>query len=441
LRGILAKKILFLKFMIVALAVLSNCARESRSEVADCVAVGVEAVEVLAEEIFPDTTVFLLDSIQRGEGPFNVMERLRVDRNLRQRILFALANEADLTTLRVGEKFGAVYDLDTARILEFVYFSDRITTHRIKISRENDSVSVTHVLDEKPSRVRRQLIRGTLNATTLDAEFREMGLPSRVAHLAMNVLECKISFRTDARIGDRFELLLEETVFKDSAEADVEHVLHGRTVLLFVTYSGERVKELRAYRFFDGDKSSYNAHYTDEGEALIFQGLRYPLDRIHITSGFGMRRHPVTGRSAMHYGVDYRASVGTPVYAVAEGRVTKSAYDNSSGHYIAIRHNDNYTSYYLHLSRRSVGAGAQVKARQVIGLSGNTGLSSGPHLHFGFRRPNGTWINPLSKRMIATPRLTGEKLERLGEQIAEIRRIYAELDEAAPLAADRAAGG
>jgi len=416
--------------IIVALITIAGCKKESRDGVAEVIAdEPVEAAEILAEEVFRDTTVFLLDSILRGEGPFNVMERLNIDRRLRQRILFALANEADLTTLRVGEKFAAVYNRDTTQILEFTYFQDKLTTHRIKISRENDSVGIAHVLDEKPSRVRHQLVRGTLNATTLDAEFREMGLPPRVAQLAMNVLECKISFRTDARIGDRFELLLEETVYVDSIDGvAAEHVLHGRTSLLFVTYSGARVKELRAYRYFDGDKSSYNAHYTEDGEALIFLGLRYPLDRIHVTSAYGMRRHPVTGKNSMHHGVDYRASTGTPVYAVAEGRVTKSTYDDASGHYIAIKHSDGYSSYYLHLSRKSVAVGAHVKARQVIGLSGNTGMSAGPHLHFGFKQPNGTWMNPLSKRMIATPKLTGEKLEKLTGQIAEIRRIYGELD-------------
>jgi murein DD-endopeptidase MepM/ murein hydrolase activator NlpD len=357
------------------------------------------------------------------------MERLRVDRNLRQRVLFALSNEADLTTLRVGEKFGALYNLDTTRILQFIYFQDRITTHRIKISRENDTVSVTHVLDEKPSKIRRRLIKGTLNAGTLDAEFKEMDLPPRAAHIAMNVLECKISFRTDARIGDTFELLLEETVYTDTAGgAETEHVLHSRTDVIYVTYSGARVKGLHAYKFFDGEKSSYNAHYTEDGEALIFSGLRYPLDRIHIASSFGMRRHPITGINQMHNGVDYSALTGTPVYAVAEGKVIKSTYSESAGNYIAIKHKDSYSSYYLHLSKRSVGEGAYVKARQVIGLSGNTGTSTGPHLHFGFKQPNGAWMNPLQKRMIATPKLSGEKLEKLGEQIEEIRKIYVSLN-------------
>ncbi|MDR3013006.1 MAG: M23 family metallopeptidase [Chitinispirillales bacterium] len=420
-------KVTFIAIIALLLAI-TGCKKKETAQVPD------EVESVVVEEIaevVADTIFVWLDSIHRGEGPFNVMERLRINRNLRQRILYELANEADLTTLRVGERFAAVYDLDTARLWGFIYFQDVITTHRIQLSYDEDGAfaDAIHVLDEKPHTMRHRLIRGALNHTTLDAELRSMEIPPRVGQAASNILECKIAFRTDARIGDEFELLLAETTFQDTVDGvAVERTLDGRTELLFVAYSGVRAGSVRAYKFFDGDKSSYNAHYTEDGEALIFSGLRYPLDRIHITSSFGMRRHPVTGRSAMHNGVDYRARAGTPVYAVAEGRVTKSAFDNASGNYIAIRHNDGYSSYYLHLSRRSVNVGANVRARQVIGLSGNTGLSSGPHLHFGFRRPNGTWMNPLSKRMIATPRLTGEKLDNLKLQIEDIRRIYSELD-------------
>ncbi|MDR2578146.1 MAG: M23 family metallopeptidase [Chitinispirillales bacterium] len=427
-------KIISLKAIIItALIILIGCgggAQKDSTEAVDTVAVAEAVTEEIIEKTLgvEDTTVFLLDSIRRGEGPFNVMERLRVDRNIRQRILFALANEADLTTLRVGEKFAAIYNLDTTLILEFIYFQDRITTHRIKIERGNDTTEITHVLDERPHKTRHRLIRGTLNSPTLETELRNMELSPRAAQIAVNVLECKIAFRTDARIGDRFEILLAETVFQDTVDGvAVEAALPSRTDILFVSYAGERVRELRAYKFFDAEKSSHNAHYTEAGEALIFAGLRYPLDRIHITSSYGYRRHPVTGKNAMHWGVDYRASVGTPVYAVAEGVVIKSTFDNASGNYIAIRHNDNTSSYYLHLSRRNVNTGARVKARQVIGLTGNTGLSAGPHLHFGFRQANGAWMNPLSKRMIATPKLEGEMLERLIGQIEEIRVIYREL--------------
>jgi murein DD-endopeptidase MepM/ murein hydrolase activator NlpD len=376
-----------------------------------------------------DTIVTIEDTIRKGEGPFNLMERLKIDRKIRLKILYSLANEADFTTLKTGEKFAAVYNSDTTQILEFIYFQDKITTHRIKILYENDTSYAAYVLDEKPSKVRHRLIKGTLNSPTLDTEFRSMGLAPHIVGIATNVLECKISFRTDARIGDKFELLLEEVVYYDTTQENgvIERILDDKTNVLFVSYSGVRAKEHKGYRYFDGDKSSsYNAHYTEDGEALIYSGLRYPLDKTHITSPYGNRRHPVTGKASFHAGIDYRAKVGTPVYAVAEGKVVISKYDKMSGNQIAIKHKDNTTSYYLHLNKRNIGEGAYVKARQAIGLSGNTGLSNGPHLHLGFKQANGTWMNPLSKRMIAAPKLTGERLEKLKSQIKEIKRIYEE---------------
>jgi murein DD-endopeptidase MepM/ murein hydrolase activator NlpD len=356
------------------------------------------------------------------------MERLNINRRLRQKIIDSLANETDFTTLKVGERFAAIFDSDTVKLLEFVYFQDKITTHRIKFSYPQDETApeVSYVLDEKPSEIRYRLIKGTLNSPTFDAELRNTDLPTNIAGAAANILECKIPFRTDARIGDEFELLLREIVYKDTTDsgAAADKILNDKTQILFVSYSGIRAGSHKGYRYFDGDKSSYNAHYTEGGEALIFSGLRYPLDKTHITSSYGMRRHPVTGQNTMHWGVDYRASAGTPVYAVADGKVVKSTYDDLSGHYIAIKHNDNTTSYYLHLNKRSVNVGSSVRARQVIGLSGNTGRSNGPHLHFGFKHTSGQWMNPLQKRMIATPKLTGEKLENLKIQTAGIKEIY-----------------
>jgi len=377
----------------------------------------------------PDTAVLIETEVMRGEGPFNVMERLNIDRRLRQKILDTLANETDFTALKVGEKFAGLFCLDTIKLHEFMYFQDEMTTHRVKIAYDEEGKSeLIYVMDEKPSQTRFRLIKGTLNSPTLDAEFRNLGLPLSIVGVATNVLECKVSFRTDARIGDEFEMLLQETIFTDTIDGEeIEKTLGNRTSVLFVSYSGVRAGKHKGYRYFDGDKSSsYNAHYTEDGEALIYSGLRYPLDKIHITSTYGMRRHPVTGINAKHEGVDYRAKSGTPVYSVAEGKVFKSQFDDLSGNYIAIKHKDGTTSYYLHLSKRSVGVGANVKARQVIGLSGNTGRSNGPHLHFGFRNASNQWINPLQKRMIATPKLQDEKLENLKEQVAEIKRIYAE---------------
>ena len=113
-----------------------------------------------------------------------------------------------------------------------------------------------------------------------------------------------------------------------------------------------------------------------------------------ITCKWGMRTHPVTRKYKLHTGIDLRASTGTKVYAANGGEVTTSGYSSAWGNYIIINHGGGYTTLYAHLSRRNVSKGKKVKQGDVIGLSGNTGYSTGPHLHFEINQ-NGTSKNPL----------------------------------------------
>lgn len=113
----------------------------------------------------------------------------------------------------------------------------------------------------------------------------------------------------------------------------------------------------------------------------------YPLEYRGVTSRFGYRNHPVKGRRAFHSGVDLRASTGTPVYATADGVIEWAAYHKSSGHgnLVIISHNFGFTTFYGHLDRFAVKMGDYVRKGDLIAYSGNTGLSSGPHLHYEVR--------------------------------------------------------
>lgn len=122
----------------------------------------------------------------------------------------------------------------------------------------------------------------------------------------------------------------------------------------------------------------------------------WPVDDVTVTSRFGMRTHPVFGDRRMHTGTDYRAPTGTPVYAVAAGRVSRSAFDPAVGNHVRIVHADGRTSRYYHLSRRRVSVGDQVRAGQRIGDAGATGTVTAAHLHLEIRTGGepGTPIDP-----------------------------------------------
>ena len=362
--------------------------------------------------------------VEPNFGLFQTLQSVGLDLKQSLNIINTLADTVELGTLRAGQVFWVGFDQkDTSKAVLFRYAENPAILHFLMMDSTDEW---SYKIVEKPVNVRYAMYDGVLQeGGNLYNTLRDIGIPQNMVGIVAGVLECRVSFRTDARVGDKFKVLLKETRFQDSLW------IGGQ--VLFASYEGSRVKLSEAFLYMEADpKSSFNAHYTEDGEALIHSGLRYPLDRLHITSSFGYRIHPITGQRAFHNGVDYRGAVGTPVYAVAEGVVAQSSYDNLSGNFIAIKHSDNSQSYYLHLSQRGVKNGQRVKARQVIGKVGNTGRSSGPHLHFGIKQPNGAWMDPRLKRMIATPKLEGAKLAALKEQVKFIRNILDKTEAAEP---------
>ena len=118
-----------------------------------------------------------------------------------------------------------------------------------------------------------------------------------------------------------------------------------------------------------------------------------PIQYTNCSSAYGLRTHPVAGESKFHYGVDLSADKGTPIVASRSGTVALATYDDSSGNYVVLDHLDGYRSVYMHMDRYIVTEGQFVVAGQIIGYCGNTGVSTGDHLHFGIYH-NGQTVNP-----------------------------------------------
>ncbi len=379
--------------------------------------------EAFEKNRLPSLSV-LSDTVQPGEGLYQVLERLQVGREDRRDIVLSIQDSVELSNLRVGQAFHVARD-SSGKVNVFRFSPNPATVHLL--FRNDSTGSFEYKLVAKPLTVKHSVFEGTiLQDGTLHGTLLSVGIPSRMSGVVSGVLQCKIPF-SSVQPGDRFRIMLEESFYRDSVW------ISGK--VLYAEFEGRTVGHHEAFLYEDEDpKSSYNAHYTASGEALIFDGLRYPLDRLHVTSPFGSRIHPVTGQRKMHSGIDYGSPKGSPVYAVAKGKVTVSGYDEYSGNKIAIRHADNSVSYYMHLSSRGVGVGQQVTGGQVIGRVGSTGRSTGPHLHLGFKDASGKWINPKSKTMIATPKLQGERLARLQKQVAQIREEVRLTEEETPRA-------
>ena len=171
-------------------------------------------------------------------------------------------------------------------------------------------------------------------------------------------------------------------------EARVQREINAKVEELRRQQEIERQRRLREQQRSSGGSGGVNA-VTGTGE------LMWPVGGT-VTSGFGVRKHPVFNDMRQHNGIDIHAGHGTSVVAADGGTVITSSYNSSYGNYIVISHGNGITTLYAHLSTRSVSSGTNVTKGQLIGLVGSTGISTGPHLHFEVT-VNGSRVNPYSK--------------------------------------------
>lgn len=359
-----------------------------------------------------------MGEVKRGQGLYQALTDVSIDNKDALQIINALSDEVEFSKLKVEDKLEASFN-EMNELVEFSFSQNPAEKHIVKKNIISGNWDYTF-FEEETFWHSRMVEAKLTSGTTLQGVLLEQGFSPATVNEIISALMCKVNFRMSARVGDEFKALIQERKFGDQIIS---------TKVLYTSYQGVRAGVHETFQYEDDEKgSTYNAHYSEDGQALIRAGLRYPLSRLHVRSSYGYRRHPVTGRRTMHSGVDLRGSVGKPVHAVASGKVVESDYNKFAGNKIAIRHQDGSTSYYMHLHRRNVKKGAWVRSFQVIGSVGATGRVTGPHLHFGFKKKNGRWMNPLDKRMIATPKLTGEKLARLKKQIIQTRHLITDLE-------------
>ena len=220
--------------------------------------------------------------------------------------------------------------------------------------------------------------------TSLFAATDAASVPDGVANQLAEIFSADIDFRRDLRRGDRF------TVVYESLEADGEPMGNGRVLSAEFVNGG---KPLQSIWFQEpGNKGGY---YSFDGQSKRRTYLAAPLEFSRVSSGYGMRFHPVSGGQKAHLGVDYAAPTGTAVRAVGDGVVDFAGWQNGYGNFIVLKHRSGHTTAYGHLSRIHVRKGQRVDQGSLIGAVGSTGVSTGPHLHFEFR-DNGAHKDPLT---------------------------------------------
>jgi murein DD-endopeptidase MepM/ murein hydrolase activator NlpD len=254
-----------------------------------------------------------------------------------------------------------------------------------------------------------------------------LGEQGQLAHDFAEIFAWDIDFSRSVRPGDEFSVLYERLYRSDEAEGEV-YVRPGR--ILAARYKGEVGEYTALYFELEEGRGGY---YRPDGRAVERQFLLAPLRYSRISSRFSSARlHPILKVTRPHYGIDYVAPAGTPLWAVANGRVIYRGWAGGFGNLVKIRHHNGYVSYYAHLSRfaKGLAVGQSVQQKQVIGYVGKTGLATGPHVCFRIAK-DGQYVDP---RRLRTPAGDPVPPDRLALFRGTRDVLLAELD-AGPLVA------
>lgn len=256
-----------------------------------------------------------------------------------------------------------------------------------------------------------RLFRGEISGSFYQSALRA-GLNDREAMNVAQILGQQLNFRRDLQAGDQFAVI--------RGEERNQRTPTGRTRLEAIQLQrGNR--QYTAFLYSDGN------FYDAEGQSLTPAFMRLPSKQPYrISSAFNLsRRHPITGRVAPHNGVDFAMPIGTPVLTTGDGIVTRTGNHPFAGKYIEIEHQGAFKTRYLHLHRILVRRGQQVSRGDRIALSGNTGRSTGPHLHYELHI-NGRPVDPMTADIPTAHSIPDEHLANFRQQVQATLAIMAE---------------
>jgi murein DD-endopeptidase MepM/ murein hydrolase activator NlpD len=323
---------------------------------------------------------FQEDRFARGDTLATLIERLGADEDEAAMFLRSSRATRPFRLLLPGATVQTKLD-QVGKLRSISFLTDRDTI--LSVDRLGESFGSF----EQPAELARgmEMKSGEIK-TSLFAATDAAGIPDGIAVQLADIFGGDVDFHRDLRRGDRFGVVFE--TFYHGGQA----IRSG--LVLAAEFSSQR-KTYRAVWF--QDPWGRGGYYTPEGENLRKVFLRSPLEFSRITSGFGMRRHPIFQQWRAHQGVDYGALVGTRVKSTGDGVVSYAGRRNGYGNLIVLRHHGGYSTYYAHLRNFAPGlrAGGRVVQGETIGYVGQTGWANGPHLHYEFRLHNQN-RNPLT---------------------------------------------
>lgn len=305
----------------------------------------------------------------------------------------------DVRKIRARHEYMAMTDFaDTTRLRYFIYKHEPGLSYIFSF---NDSLNITPYITKPESLIKFSSF--TIETSLWDA-IEKAGVNPELATVLSEIFAWTVDF-FGLQKGDKFKVIYEEKILDDN------YIVPGK-IFGASFISGKR--EYMAIPLIQDGKEDY---YDADGTSLRKAFLKAPLKFSRVSSRYSSgRMHPVLRIVRPHYGVDYAAPIGTPVYTVGDGIITETGSDGEAGKYVKIKHNSVYSTAYLHLSSyaRGITPGAAVKQGDLIGFVGSSGLSTGPHLDFRFYK-NGYPVDPLKVEAPPSEPVKKENIEKFNK--------------------------
>ena len=347
-----------------------------------------------------------------GDTFAKILQNASIPNNEINKIIEKLNKYIDLGKLKVGTQIDIVDEFKNEKRIwnEISIYKDKntkitVTNNEGVLSLEKQESRLFSKLRYIEVNVKNSIYQSLLNKNVADNVIMDF----------VQLFSFDVDFQRDIRNGNTLRLFYEEFVDDEQSTKKFGPIYFAEI--------GLESDNVSLFRF--KDKNSNLVEYFDEnGKSATKALMKTPINGARISSGYGMRKHPILGYNKKHQGVDFAAPAGTPIMAAGNGHIEFVGTNGGAGKYIRIKHLNGYKTSYSHLSKYASGMkkNLKVKQGQVIGFVGNTGLSTGPHLHYEVSF-NNEKINPMKMKLPSGRILEGNLLDDFLTEKKNIEQI------------------
>jgi murein DD-endopeptidase MepM/ murein hydrolase activator NlpD len=352
----------------------------------------VEKLEVIQEIVEPsyeynilvDSFNVIKGSVKRGQTMGEILYLNHIDHFEINKIVEKSKGIFDVRRVNTGKKYTVICASDSTKKAQYFIYEIDATNYVVFDLRGEIDV----YKGKKPVTVKLKTASGIIKSSLwLTMEEQKLS-PKLTAELSTIYAWTIDFFKIQKNDGFR--------VYYEDKYIDGQYIGIGRLLAAEFTHKGQDF-----YSFYYRENENFGDYYDEQGKTLRKAFLMAPVDYKRISSRYSKRRkHPVTGRWKGHFGTDYAAEKGTPIWSTANGTIIAATYTKNNGNYVKVRHNGTYTTQYLHMSKIKPGIrkGVFVKQGDIIGYVGSTGLATGPHVCYRFWK-NDKQVDPFKQKL------------------------------------------